>query len=378
MAIASASAATSAGPTVHSSIPDPFWKSLGPGPFAVGYRVLYEHDRKRAWLSRPNPSDPGRPIRMTVWYPAASFASGEPMTYGDYLHHDAPPGFESITRALDQSDMASWQSDMNELMPGDKQALQPIFDLHVASRSGAEPAPGRHPLVLYSGGKGSRADANVELEEFLASYGYVVATVPQLGPSESNIELGSSSGELALHADDFDFALRVLRGLPFVATHSFAAIGHSAGAEVAIELALRHPGLKAVMGFDGSFGTKSGANILVLLPGYQTKLELHAAMFDLKRAEGSQGVHLNLAPVDAIRWARLYRRLFPGAYHGDFAEWGMVAFVAGVPMPPNPDSHTRQIGVDVNIAVCHYALDFLDYQLRGRKTYAGRLKALMQ
>lgn len=369
----------SVGPPVpHPPAPAPFWQSLEPGRYAVGYRVIYERDKRRAWLSRPSNSDPGRPIRVSVWYPAVAGKVTERMTYGDYLHHNAPGGFEAITEKLDQSDQASWKSDMDSLVPNDKQALQRVLALPVAARPDAEAVPGRHPLVLYAGGKASRADANVEMEEFLASHGYVVATVPQLGPSESHIDLGSSPQELALHADDFDFALQILRGLPFVDGHTFVAIGHSAGAEVSIELAFRHPEMKAVIGLDSSFGTKSGSRILTRLPGYQTERRIHASLFDLRRSEGSQAVQLDLTAGDAIRWSHLYRKQFQGAYHGDFTEWGMVAFVAGIAMPPNPYEHTRQLGVDVNRAACHYVLDFIDYQLQGRKAAIVPLRPFLQ
>lgn len=365
-------------PAPHPTAPAPFWQGLGPGPYAVGYRVIYEDDEKRAWLSPPSNSDPGRPVRVSVWYPAAAETATQVMTYGDYLHHNAPVGFGAITEKLDQSDLASWKSDMESLVPNDKQALQRVLALPVAARADAAPLQGRHPLVLYVGGKASRADANVEMEEYLASHGYVVATVPQLGPSESHIDLGSSPQELALHADDFDFALQILRGLPFVDGRTFVAVGHSAGAEVSIELAFRHPEMKAVIGLDGSFGTKSGSRILTRLPGYQTDRKIRASLFDIRRSEGSQGVQLDLTAGDAIRWSHLYRKQFQGAYHGDFTEWGMVAFVAGIAMPPNPYGHTRQLGVDVNRAACHYVLDFLDYKLQGRKAALVRLRPLLQ
>lgn len=354
----------------------PFWNDLGPGPYPVGYRVIYRFDPKRTWASSANGPAPGRPIRVSIWYPAANDGSGQPMTYGDYLHHAAPPaGFEQISHTLDANDLESEKSDFAQLAAG---ALDRILALPVAARRGANPLPGRHPLVLYSGGKASRADANVELEEFLASNGYVVATVPELGPSEKNVELGSSPNELSLHADDFDYALEILRGVPFVTSHPFAAIGHSAGGEVAIELAFRHPDLKAVIGMDGSFGMTSGARVFKRLPEYRSGRKLHAALLDLRRSQGSQGVHLDLTAVDALRWTQLYRKLFPGAYHGDFTEWGMVAFVAGIPMPANPDQHTRQIGVEVNRSACHLVLDFLNYEMRGEKEAGAELRALKQ
>jgi hypothetical protein len=364
---------------IQQASSSPFWGDLGAGPYPVGYRVIYRSDPKGTWSSSAKGSAPGRPVRVSLWYPAANDGSGKPMTYGDYLHHaEAPTGFEQITRKLDTNDLEGEKSDFAQLTPNDPGTLDRILALPVAARSGGNPAPGRHPLVLYSGGKASRADTNVELEEYLASNGYVVATVPELGPSDTNVELGSSPSELILHADDFDFALGILRGLPFVATHSFAAIGHSAGGEVAIELAFRHPELKAVIGLDGSFGMTSGARVFKRLPGYRSGRKLHAALLDLRRSEGSQGVHLDLTAVDALRWKQLYRKAFPGAYHGDFTEWGMVAFVAGVPMPTNPYQHTRQIGVEVNRSACHLVLDFLNYEMRGEKKAGTELKALKQ
>lgn len=78
---------------------------------------------------------------------------------------------------------------------------QPLFDklrsTPTAAYGNAPAAHGDFPLVLYSGGKASRADDNVELGEYLASYGYVVATVPQLGPSDHELELGSSPPEIS-------------------------------------------------------------------------------------------------------------------------------------------------------------------------------------
>ena len=163
-----------------------------------------------------------------------------------------------------------------------------------AAYQNASAAPGLFPLVLYSGGKGSRADDNVELAEFLASYGYVVATVPQLGPSDQELELGSSPQEISLHADDFDVALVILRQLNWIDFEHIATAGHSAGGEAAVELALRHSNVRAVVGLDGSYGMAAGARIFRQLPEYVPGRDLHAALLDIRRAEGSQGVKLDL------------------------------------------------------------------------------------
>ncbi len=352
----------------------PFWRDLGQGPYAVGFRVIYYRDQARKWVPGAV-HDPGRPIRVSVWYPATPVASARPMTYGDYLHHEGPDGFRHVDETLDRMDRESWLADLRELVPSVDSTFARLLATPVAAYRDASPAPGHFPLVLYSGGKASRADANVELGEYLASYGYIVATVPQLGLSREAIELGSSPEEISLHASDFDAALVPLHGISQIDFHRIATAGHSAGGEVAVELALRHPDVVAVIGLDGSYGMTGGAPVLMRLPEYAPGRPMAAALLDLRRSGGSQGAKLDLTAIDRLRWTHVYRFEFAKAFHGDFTEWGMIAFKMGIPMPRNPDGHTRQIGHEVNQRTCHAVLDFLDAQLRGSPDALGRLNA---
>ena len=55
--------------------PPLLWGDLQPGRYAVGFRVLYKHDRARKLLpskghSNRAAADQGRPIRTSVRYPA--------------------------------------------------------------------------------------------------------------------------------------------------------------------------------------------------------------------------------------------------------------------------------------------------------------------
>jgi dienelactone hydrolase len=335
----------------------PFWKDLGAGKHAVGYRVIYTRDQRHAWSSGG-----GRPIRVSIWYPAEP-ANKAAMTYGDYLRHDGPPDLQAFNAQLDETDRESWLSDLREIVPDADKTYARLLALPAAAHRDAPPSPGRFPLVLYSGGKGARADDNVELAEFLASHGYVVATVPQLGPSETDLALGSSAKEIALHADDFEAALGVLRALPYVDFDRIAAAGHSAGGEAAAELAMRHSNIRAVVGLDASFGMTSGARVFRQLPEYAPRRAVGAALLDLRRANGSQGVTLDLTAVDALRWRHVSRIMIDGAYHGDFTQWGMVAYVLGIPMPAAMKDHTRALGHDVNVRAYKAVLEFLDAYL---------------
>lgn len=357
-----------------------FWEPLGPGPYSVGFRVLYRRDRSRKWLKSPAlaTGDPGRPIRVSVWYPAVVSASNLSMKYGDYLHHLGPDGFRQVDEQLDRDDAGSWLSDLRELVPRGEPMFERLVAMPVAARRDAPFVHGPFPLVLYSGGKGSRADANVELGEFLASHGYVVATVPQLGPSDQELELGSSPQEISLHADTFDAALEALRELPEIQFDRFATAGHSAGGEAAVALALRLPEVRAVIGLDASFGMTGGARVFRQLSGYVPGRRVDAALLDLRRAEGSQGVKLDLSAIDALHWTDVYRVAFKNAYHGDFTEWGMIAWTLSIPMPPNPYGHTRRVGYDTNRRACRAVLDFLEATLRGHPERLDELKAAIR
>src|ERR1700722_8624403 len=358
----------------------PFWNNLEAGPFAVGFRILYHRDHRRSWLKEAvgSDADPGRPIRVSVWYPAVPAASGPLMKYGDYLHHEGPADFRIFNDELDENDVESWRSDLSELSPPGQPMFEKLLSTPVAAYRDAPAAQGPFPLLIFSGGKRSRADANVELGEYLASYGYIVATVPQLGRSNKEIELGSSPEEISLHADDFDSAMTVLRDLPEVDFGHVATAGHSAGGEVAVVLALRHPDVTAVVGLDASYGTTGGSKVLARLPEYVPGRRVGATLLDLRRDNGAQGVKLDLAAIDALCWSDIYRVTFAKAFHGDFTEWGAIGLKLSVPMPSNPDGHTRAMGYPVNEYACRAVLDFHDACLRGRKDALRRMTSAIQ
>ena len=286
------------------------------------------------------------------------------MTYGEYFDHHGPADFQHFNEEMDQADRESWQSDLRDVVHNDAvKVFGTLLSTPTAAYRDAVPLAGPFPLFLYSGGKGSRADANLELAEYLASHGYVVATVPQLGPSPNELELGSSPNEIGLHADDFDTALERLHELPEIDFQHVAVGGHSAGGEAAIELAFRHAEIQAIVGLDASYGMTGGSSIFRQIAGYQPGREMHASLLDLRRADGSQGAKLDLSAVDRLRWASVDRILFAGAYHGDFTEWGMIARVLSIPMPANMTDHTRELGYRVNRQAYQAVLYFLDETL---------------
>lgn len=159
------------------------WGDLQPGGYKVGFRVLYKHDPSRKWMqSKGTSTDSGRPIRISMWYPARFTKEISTMQYGDYFHYESDGNFRDVNKDLEKYDRSSWLEDLNEVSPHGTEIFAKLCSTPVAAARNARAASGRFPLVLYAGGLGSRADANVELGEYLASHGYIMATVAQLGP----------------------------------------------------------------------------------------------------------------------------------------------------------------------------------------------------
>ena len=94
---------------IQRSIPPLLWGDLQPGRYAVGFRVLYKHDRTRKWLPSKSHSnrtapDKGRPIRISVWYPAVPAKGAEAMRYGDYFHYEGDKDFRELNDELEKYD----------------------------------------------------------------------------------------------------------------------------------------------------------------------------------------------------------------------------------------------------------------------------------
>jgi len=357
------------------SIPPLLWGDLQPGRYAVGFRVLYKRDQSRKWLdprNQPNSTttDKGRPIRISVWYPAVFAKGAVAMQYGDYFHYEGNNDFRELNDELEKYDRGSTLEDLNEVSPNGTQIFARLCATPVAAIRDARPASGRFPVVLYAGGLGSRADANVELGEYLASHGYIVATVPQLGPSAEESSLETTAGEAEVHVGDLEFTLKVLRDLPDVDVKNLAIAGHSAGGVAALQFAIRNPGVGVIVGLDGSYGAAPEPHrreevmkaLNQLHPG-----QVKAFLLDMRRANGVQGAQLDPTVVNRMVRSDRYLVTFAKMFHGDFTEFGTIGLKLSVPLPPNNDGRTRETGFIGNQHAYRAILDFLDAKLKGKR-----------
>jgi dienelactone hydrolase len=219
-----------------------FLFSEKPGPYAVALRVVEQFDRTRQFQVESASADSRaasgpRPLQTILWYPAET-GSGRAMTLGDY---EALIKTETTFGKVEHSKS---QSFVDTYMQG-------TTGLHTwAIRDGAMKVD-RFPVVIYAPSLSAPATENIELCEYLASWGFVVIASPSMGANSRSmtIDIPGANAE----AQDISFLVDFASTLPDADMSKVAAIGYSWGGMAALFAAARDKRIAGLISLDGSF-----------------------------------------------------------------------------------------------------------------------------
>jgi dienelactone hydrolase len=361
--------------SAHAIAPDrPLWRDLEPGQYKIGFKSLYAFDPSREWAetrsfrAAHSPDVHGRPIRVDIWYPTAGAGDSLPMKFGDYVNVSGGAGFESFDRQVHGRDRLIAALDVRENDPGE---LRNLLNTSVPARLNAPAAQGPFPLLFWIGGQNAGGQDGSVLAEFLASRGYVVASVALQGRFEGETTLRRRQPDIETTLRDYEFAWGLLRRDPLVDQSKVSVIGHSLGGVEAMLLADRNPNMSVAIGLDGTYGFKGTTDVLTSFYDYDP-VRMRAAVLDLRKAAGEQGTELDLSPLLAMRYAERYRATLFRMHHSDFTSFALIAPLYG--LSSNPDSTdlargwTRQSGAVGFEAVCKIIASFLDFEMKGAPT----------
>jgi pimeloyl-ACP methyl ester carboxylesterase len=201
--------------------------------------VVYQYDRSRSYTSAPNDSSKpsvseARPLQTLLWYPSLRGAT-KPMTVGDYvqladteIHFKTPDEKENRWRSL----------------------LKASFDIPLSAVREAKPAKGRYPILIYAPSDSSVSWENVDLCEYLASYGYVVLASPSLGASTR--DMTDDLRGINAQARDISFLITYAKSLPSTDLSEVAVMSWSWGGISSLFASARDPRIDALVEMDGS------------------------------------------------------------------------------------------------------------------------------
>ncbi len=220
--------------------PPSLWGELPVGPYPVGFQSLITYDYNRRYdlpSTKPGATTTrlkGRPIVVQVWYPAQPPEDAAAMPYEAYLTvSSTDDSLQSFVEQLNRFTRKAEQH-WSGLDAADTDAFQRFLQTPTGCYLNAPPLGGSYPAVIYHQGLGGSIVDNPVLLEFLASYGYVVATSAY--PPEHGLWFGVDS-DLNRSIKDVACVINVLCDRDGVDTARIGVIGHSYGASAVLAYA---------------------------------------------------------------------------------------------------------------------------------------------
>lgn len=359
-------------PHAHAaSANSPLWAQLKSGPYRTGFKYIYTRDPSRTWTQTRgfgqtfSPDRFGRPIRISIWYPASP-ERGRRMVYRGYVDAAGPQSFKRYDALIRAQDLLHSKLNVR------KGVLPQFLATPVNAYANAVPLKSRFPLVLYFDGLQGDTVSQVVLNEYLASYGFVVATIPIVGqdaatPAQTNTQAG-----LETTIRDMEFAWSILRFEPEVDASKVAVMGHSLGAVEAILFAMQNGDVSAVVGLDGTYGFTP--DVLTNFYAYDP-MRMSAAFLDLRRAQKDTGPSAFVLDLSAVNWLYFSDRTLvtlKGMYHTDFTDFGILAKIFDFPPFADRNYTIGSLGYQ---SVCRIVLDYLEMQIIRRPAAGSQFDA---
>jgi len=307
------------------------WPAQEPGPYAVGFQIRREFDRSRTFrrdtdfFGKPVSGETARPLQISIWYPAATDGSQAQMKYGtyyralagvtDFSEHDQ----EQLQRVVAEHKnilLMEWrvEPDRQDLVLA---RLDSVFNEDAHAFADAPFHAGRFPLILHMPGYNGHPLHHAPLFEFLASFGYVVVAVPNMGMYTRNIENELLSIEV--QARDLEFLLSLVKTLPVVDTSRVGTTGMSWGGMSNVLFAQRNFSVDAVLTLDGAITMPVELDLIEQIPGY-SHVSFHPAYLQLLvNPNHAQFRPKDLRFFEALRYSDAYSVQFDSVGHDDFA-----------------------------------------------------------
>ena len=358
------------------------WPGLEPGPFSVGFTVqhLYDHSRtfknKLDYFGERIPGEIARPVQISLWYPTSHPSTGEPMAARVYYDLTATetefsdPNQEMLDSSLHELARIltmEWETSQDD-RPGVMNRLDSLFAEGTYAWLNATPADGPFPLVLHLPGYNTSANHHFPLFEYLASHGYVVAAVPNMGAYSRSIDHEGMS--LDVQARDLEFALSVVRGLPFVDPGRVATTGMSWGGLSNVLFATRNANVDAVVTFDGAVTMPAELDLLEKVPGFELGSLRAAYLQFLVSPDQAVFRPKDLRFWEALRSSNALMLQFNRVRHEDFAPGNLR-----LKLSAEADSERVLYLEEFSRTLSRYTLSFLDVHLKGDERARAFLKA---
>jgi len=335
------------------------WGKLQPGPHQVGYKTFFKYDDSRTYdpsFGTKPPGAKGRPIQISLWYPAKPDRQSEQMPFAAYVD------LLSLEEEFGTLDEARKREAVNIFIThlrwwtnqtASKESIGQLTRLNTFAYKDAVPEPGKFPLILLAQGAHQSSLYHSILCEYLASQGYIVATSPSMGMTSRLMSTDVRGGET--QGRDLEYILAFMRDQPFVDREKLGVTAFSFGGIGGSLVQMRNSRVQAVLSLDSVIGYER-LNPLIKQSPYFDIVRANVPYMHLMPQEGTG---FDLKFLESLKYAQTYVLRFKGLAHFDFSSLGVIAnHVFSAP----PDQMERiELGQEI---ICRYALNFFDAYLK--------------
>jgi pimeloyl-ACP methyl ester carboxylesterase len=333
--------------------PSGLWPGLRPGRHAVGYKVEHLYDRKRSF---PGTSGKGRPVQISLWYPASSVERLSRITWRDY--------FLSAATEVDFStpDESRRLQHLEEVRGAAKDAgaeaarFETLLGGETLAYLDAPVADGPHPLVVFVPGFGAPSFQNTVAFEYLASHGFEVASIPSTGANGR--EMTSDEAGVTAQVEDIAFVMGAVPDLLPIDRDRVGLVGYSWGGLTVTLAAMRGAKVSALVALDPTLMVKKGHTRARSFDGYDPSTLTMPVLVMIANAKAFK--ERDVSFFDELSGSDKWLLRFNDLKHGDFGSIIIRFFVHTIPGGGGRDVDRIDAGY---AAACRYLLAFLDAHL---------------
>ena len=335
---------------------------LRPGSYKVGLKISWERDYSRSLIAKSEylkdlPFDKrARPVRMYIWYPAQATNAVKTASLEDYFHFmaedfrpdlkPAPGGKKELSpfiRSLGLSD----------------EKLRAILEKKTFAILNAKPLSGSFPIIIV--GQGLYFESPVShalLCEYLASYGYVVATCPLMGSYSRSMTLDIT--DLETEVRDMEFVLSKIRNLQDANMERIGLIGFDLGGMASVLFQMKNPAIDAVVSFDAGIMYEHNTKLLNQSSYYRPR-SLRAPLLHFihpKNEIEKEGIKEDFTLYDSSAFSKKYIVKISNMRHVDFTSFPLMGLY---------ERAGRENSKSCYKAVAAYTLNFLNRYLKDQE-----------
>ncbi len=338
----------------------PSWGKLEGGKYKVGFRTIETYDSIRAY--KPDEGLRHRPLLIHLWYPTSS-SSKDYMKYKSYImletqrENFSNKNFEDYCNQI----MHGYIDYGKKLMGNLDITINEVLSSPTASLRDAEPTMGKFPLIIYAPSFSKSSIQNNIGCEYLASHGYIVASVASAGEN-SQVMTTDEIGVMA-QVLDIEFLVNYLKIKDNIDPSNIGTFGYSWGGFSNIIHQMRNDYVKAVASWDGSI-EYHGYGIAKKMKDFKSdKLKVPYIFFSNKNED-----YTEFSFYKSVVSNKKYLYRLKKLEHAEFTSyWTNFS---------NAKANASSYDLESYKNVCEYTLVFFDIYLKDKKSMVKKLKNL--